>query len=135
MMQSEPLYAALLGFWNEFREFPPTAHLFCPKVDDEDQTTYDEPDLAEQDVSVEEKKKRIADAGQRQVTTYRLSLMLCIREEDAGTWLSDWKEAVSGFLTSCDKCARNYHRLREEFLKALELYGVPPPRTCHYGLH
>ncbi|KAK0633290.1 SEN1 N terminal-domain-containing protein [Immersiella caudata] len=124
MMQSDILYSALLGFYNEFKEYPPAAHLFCPKIDDDDGTIYDEPDLddeGEDGVSSEEKQKRIADAGYRQVTTYRLSLLLGIREEDASTWKSEWIETVNKFLSQCDRCARNYHKIRDHFLKSLEV--------------
>lgn len=121
MMQSDMLYSALLGFHTEFKEYPPEAHLFCPKIDDEDVTIYDEPDICDEDgASSEEKQKRITAAGCRQVTTYRLSLLLGIREDVASTWKTEWIETVNKFLSQCDRCARNYHKIRDPFVKSLE---------------
>ncbi|KAK0655975.1 SEN1 N terminal-domain-containing protein [Cercophora newfieldiana] len=115
------LYSALVGFHNEFQEYPPEAHLFCPRVDGDDPTLYDEPDIPDQDgASSEEKHERIAAAGARQVTTYRLSLLLGIREDVASTWKTEWKETVNKFLSQCDRCARNYHKIRGHFVKSLE---------------
>lgn len=128
MMQSAPLYEALLGFWNELKSWPEDAHLFCPKVDDFDIANYEDLENVDDScISTDEKKKRVADSNNRHITTYRLSLLLGIRPEDAGSWLTEWKDKVNSLLARCDACVRSWHRSREAFIKALEGY-LPSPR-------
>ncbi|KAK3393054.1 SEN1 N terminal-domain-containing protein [Podospora didyma] len=122
MMNSDPVNDALVRLHNDFEEFPPKAHLFCPKIDDQDITNYDEPNVPDEDgISAEDKKERIKQSETRHITTYHLSLLLGISPESAGTWLDEWINKVEGFLTTCDACVRKWHKSRDRFLKALEL--------------
>lgn len=120
MPNLEGLYRALTKFYEEFQQYPEEAHLLCPKIDDIDCTNYDEPDAADQDgATSDEKKQRLSDYVCRRMTTYRLSIFLAI-PEDAGPWLPVWTDTVNKFLTHCDRCARNWHKFRDTFLRALE---------------
>ncbi|KAK1758566.1 SEN1 N terminal-domain-containing protein [Echria macrotheca] len=131
MMQSEPLYSALVEFYNEFKSWPPGAHMFCPKINDEDTVRYDDDVPAALDgISEEEKKNRMTAFGKRLIVGYRLSLLLGIRAEDASTWQGEWSDAANLCLTSCDACARNWHSQRDKFLKALE--GDLPAESVDY---
>lgn len=126
MEANQQIFDALLSLWNEFKAFPPEAHLFCPKTDDDDQTNYEEPNVDEEGASKEEKAKHIEQGIARHLTAYRLSLLLALRPEEAGAWLTQWSDTVNSFLTRCDSCATKWHRSREKFLKALEKYVSPP---------
>ena len=134
MEATQQLFTALLGLWNEFKEFPPEAHLFCPKINDDDTTVYEDLTIDEEGVSREEKTKRIQDGITRHLTAYRLSLLLALRPEDAGDWLTQWSDTVNSFLTRCDSCATKWHKSREKFLKALERYvSRPTPLSIVHG--
>jgi len=125
MRHPGPIHNALLGFWNELISWPEEAHLFCPKVDDLDVANYE--DLENVDdtcISTAEKKDRVEKAKNRQVKSYRLSLLLGLPPEDAGSWLKEWQDKVNSLLTRCDACVRNWHRSRGPFIKALELYAL-----------
>lgn len=131
MEANQQIFDALLSLWNEFKAFPPEAHLFCPKTDDDDQTNYEEPNVDEEGASKAEKAKHIEEGIARHLTAYRLSLLLALRPEEAGAWLTQWSDTVNSFLTRCDSCATKWHRSREKFLKALEKYVSPlTPSLC-----
>ncbi|KAK1837007.1 SEN1 N terminal-domain-containing protein [Podospora conica] len=120
MEANQQIFDALLGLWNEFKAFPPEAHLFCPKTDDDDVTNYDEPNVDEEGASRNDKAKHIEEGKARHLTAYRLSLLLALRPEEAGAWLTEWSDTVNSFLTRCDSCAIQWHKSREKFLKGLE---------------
>ncbi|KAK3363521.1 SEN1 N terminal-domain-containing protein [Lasiosphaeria hispida] len=121
MMQSAVLYERLMELYQDFKGFPTGAHLFCPKIADDDITNYDDvqnPD--ENGASSEEKLQRTDDYDKRCVCAYRLSLLLAIDAEDASTWLDEWTAAVTACLSRCDTCAKTWHKSRDKFLKDLE---------------
>ena len=117
-MTSETLYDALVDFHNQLDSTPPEEHLFCPKLDDEDSTNYDEPDMAEEGVAVEEKKRRIKAGEARQTAACSLSLLMGM-EEHVGSWLPEWLDRSQKFLTKCDGCVRRWHKSRGPFLRQL----------------
>ena len=113
----------LSQFWEDFKTFPAEAQLFCPRTFDHDLTNYRDLEAYDEDgVSAEEKKKRVADSDHRHVTTYRLSLLLAWDAEGTSTWPGEWSDRVNTFLSKCDSCAKNWHKSRDSFLKALEVY-------------
>ncbi|KAK3941950.1 SEN1 N terminal-domain-containing protein [Diplogelasinospora grovesii] len=131
MMSSNEVNDALIRYYNDFKDFPPKAHLMCPKVDDDDTTNYDEPDVPDEDgLTAEEKQGRIAESNNRHVKTYYLSLLLAVTAEEASTWLGEWTRSVESCLTKCDACARKWHKSRGRFLKAME--GEFPSEQVNY---
>ena len=123
MNADDNMNEAIIQLWHEFKEWPPQAHLFCPKLNDDDCTNYDQPNVPDEDgVTVEEKHRRIEASMQRHVNAYNLSLLMGIPPEEAGDWLREWTDTVEKYLTTCDSCAREWHKSRERFLKGLESY-------------
>ena len=110
---------AMLEMHDAFEEFPPDAHLICPMISQDDEADYTCPDVPEDGITAEEKHKRIADACERRRITYGLSLLL-VMPEQAGKWIKEWKDRVNSFLTNCDKCARTWHRTRQQFMRAID---------------
>lgn len=125
-MSSDPVVEAILRLFNEFRDFDPKAHTFCPKIDDDDFTNYNDLENTDEDdgdtpgATPELKKERIAAGHIRHINAYNLSLLLAIPREDASTWLDEWKDRVEHFLSTCDECVRAWHKSREKFLRHLE---------------
>lgn len=100
--------------------FPPAAHWFCPKRSDDDYTNYDDSDEDDEDASAALKKQCIAEGAQRRDCAYRFLISLGLTpEETAGTGgtVEAYFERVNALLTHCDKCVRNYHMGRKDFLK------------------
>nr|8FTH_A Chain A, 5'-3' RNA helicase-like protein [Thermochaetoides thermophila DSM 1495] len=121
-MENNDLYQAAIGWYRAFEDCPPELHLCCPKVDDDDYATYDEPDVVDDSgVPVEEKKRRISAYEERFQNVYNLSILLGLGKEVAGPWLDEWTRAVDSLLKKCDTCVRNWHRNRDPYLKALHL--------------
>ncbi|KAL2263133.1 hypothetical protein VTK26DRAFT_8031 [Humicola hyalothermophila] len=121
-MENDHLYQAAIGWYRDFEDCPPDAHLCCPKVDDDDLTNYDDPDAPDEGgSSVDEKKSRIKDYEERFQNVYNLSILMGLGKEVAGPWLDNWTQAVESCLTRCDSCVRNWHRNRDPYLKGLHL--------------
>jgi hypothetical protein len=122
-MENNDLYQAAIGWYRAFEDCPPELHLCCPKVDDDDYATYDEPDVVDDSgVPVEEKKRRISAYEERFQNVYNLSILLGLGKEVAGPWLDEWTRAVDSLLKKCDTCVRNWHRNRDPYLKALYVF-------------
>ncbi|KAK4649494.1 DEAD-box type RNA helicase [Podospora bellae-mahoneyi] len=120
------LEQTIIEWHNDFEDFPPDAHLCCPKLNDDDLTDYENLDFPDEPdesgggaVSVEEKKKRNEDYKHRLQISYNLSLLMGLPPERSSTWLPNWKERVETYLTRCDSCIRRWHRAREPFLQRL----------------
>ncbi|KAM7221030.1 hypothetical protein V8F06_003592 [Rhypophila decipiens] len=125
-MSSDPVVEAILRLFNEFREFDQEAHTFCPKINDDDFSNYNDVENPDEDdgdtpgATSEQKKERIEAANLRHINAYNLSLLLAIPREDASTWLDEWKNRVEHCLSTCDECVRAWHKSRERFLRHLE---------------
>lgn len=100
------------------QEFPPDAHWFCPKLNDEDFINYDDPDNDEEEATSAVKIKRVSDGETRLTCTYRFSLSLGFSpEQSAEAGFDDsYMRRVTELLTTCDRCVRNYHMGRKAFL-------------------
>lgn len=95
-------------------------HLFCPKINDDDDEDYnDSSPQTTTGITPEEKQQRIQDAQRRTELTYDLSLLLGISKDQAGGWLKQWTERIESCLTECDSCILGYHMHRKVFLKKL----------------
>lgn len=99
-------------------EFPPDAHWFCPKRNDDDYTNYGDPDNDEEDASSATKMQCIADGEKRLKITYRFSISLGFSPEQAeeAGFGDTYERRVTELLSTCDQCVRNYHTGRKEFL-------------------
>ena len=131
-MSSEEIYDALMTYHLELDSIPPETHLFCPKVNDDDLTNYEELDVADEDgVTSEEKKARVKAFDTRQIAAYYLSLLMGISVEHVGSWLQEWSERTEGFLSKCDACVRTWHRNRAPFIRMLrECVFTPVSGHC-----
>ncbi len=98
---------------------PPEAHLFCPKITDDDLVNYEEPELDEEDISAQEKNARIKAFEGRQVAAYYLSLLLTITDESFAFWAKQWVDRTEKFLTKCDYCVRTWHKSRGPYIRKM----------------
>ena len=101
--------------------FPTGAHWFCPRRQDDDDVDYEnlsEPD-PDEDVTIAEKQKLIAESKARHDIAYKFSLILGLAPEVTGQMLRDYSERLGKLFTSCDKCVRNWHKGRKAYLKEL----------------
>ncbi|KAK4198419.1 putative helicase [Triangularia verruculosa] len=126
------LEQTIIEWHHDFEDFPPEAHLCCPKINDDDPADYENLDTPEEPdesgggaVSVEEKQKRNQDYKHRLQISYNLSLLMGLPPERSGDWLSEWKNRVGSYLTRCDSCIRRWHRARNPFLQRLPDYLNP----------
>ncbi|KAB5560107.1 SEN1 N terminal-domain-containing protein [Coniochaeta sp. 2T2.1] len=115
----DDLYDSIINNYHDLQAVPEDTHILCPKVSDDDPNDYKEPGEPGEDITVEEKKKRIADADKRLGVAYRLSLMLGLNAEQMKTWLENWALRVEGSLRTCDQCIRNWHLGRDKFLNSV----------------
>jgi senataxin len=104
---------------SELKSFPQYAHWFCPRRRDDDHIDYDNPDEAEEDMSLETKKELIEDAKRRHEVAYRYSLILGLAPAISGRLLDDYTQQLNKLLTTCDKCVHNWHMGRKPYLKEL----------------
>ncbi|KAK4229582.1 putative helicase [Podospora fimiseda] len=119
-METNELESTIIEWHQEWEEFPPDAHLCCPKVHDEDDNDYSQfDDPYGDDITTTEKRLRVEQYKHRLSVTYDLSLLMGIPQDRASTWLHEWKDKVESFLQRCDDCIRNWHRGREQFVKRL----------------
>jgi len=105
--------------YRKLNSFPPGAHLFCPKRDNNDYADYDNPDFEEDDISIAQKHKFIADGEQRRKEAYQFSLVFALSAEEVGEWQQAYIARLAVALTECDRCVRNYHMWRKPFLKEI----------------
>lgn len=123
MLTTEELYNKIIEDYRKLEDIPEETHVLCPKIDDSDVTNaYDEPDEPGEDITVEEKKRRIQDGEERLNVCYQLSLMLGLNAGDVQSWLDGWQTRVEGCLKKCDQCVRNWHSGRDGFLRTVSEY-------------
>lgn len=113
------IYDRITGSFEEWHSLPDEVHLFCPKIDDDDEEDYQSPGPPVTEITSAEKEKRIQDVQKRKELTYNLSLLLGISKEQSGGWLHQWTDRAESFLTKCDGCILGYHMYRRIFLKNL----------------
>ena len=88
---------------------------------DTDAFSYDEPDVEEEDITVEEKRKLIDEGNRRLSIAYRLCVVYGLGEDEAQDWQDIHHKRSMQLLSSCNPCVRNYHMERKDFLKELSL--------------
>jgi senataxin len=106
---------------SELSSFPPEAHWFCPRTDDDDPVNYDTPDEVDpdEDITLAQKKQRITDSKERYRVAYECILSLGLSDDEAGPLRSQYLEGLGRLLSQCDKCVRNYHIGRKRYLTDL----------------
>lgn len=102
--------------WAKLEDGP---HLFCPKVDEDDEEDYASPGPPVTEITSKEKQRRIEAARERKELTYDLALLLGISRQQVGDWVDVWTQRVEIHLTRCDACILAYHMHRKVFLKKL----------------
>ncbi|KAI0169773.1 SEN1 N terminal-domain-containing protein [Hypoxylon sp. FL1284] len=108
--------------FNRLRNFPKGAHLCCPKVSEDDDENYDDPDAASS-ISSALKVQRIQDAKDRLDQAYRCSLILGLPADATGGLGDQFEKRVGNCLQECPPCVRNWHKGRRPFLKEVsQLY-------------
>ena len=137
-MGSEEIYDALLNYHSELETIPAEVHLFCPKLDDDDVTNYEDMVHDDEDGPTSaEKQERIKSFEGRQLAAYYLSLLMGISVDTVGSWLQEWVERTERFLTKCDSCVKNWHQYRGQFIRTLrECVHTPnpsPPSSTETG--
>lgn len=113
------VYDGITKSYEMWIRYPGNHHSFCPKIDDTDYEDYNDATAPGDEISIEEKQKRIEDAQERAEISYDLSLMLGIQKEAARGWLEQWVERTNSHLTSCDSCILSWHMGRKRFSKKL----------------
>lgn len=113
------LYDEITAAYEKWKQLDQIKHLFCPKIDDEDEEDYGSTGPPLTNISVAERDKRIQDAQERQELSYELSLLMGISSEMSVGWIEPWKKGIERCLTRCDSCILNYHMQRKSFLKKL----------------
>jgi len=121
MKSAEEIYDEIIRAHQELESIPENLHLFCPKVqgeENEDSETSGQPGNA---VAVQETQARAAAAEDRLQKASWTSLILGIKEDQASRWRPEWIARTENFLTDCDDCVRNWHMgrkaLRNRLLK------------------
>ncbi|KAI1634483.1 SEN1 N terminal-domain-containing protein [Biscogniauxia mediterranea] len=107
--------------FNKVRALPPENHLFCPKISEDDDVNYNDPE-ADGDISIAEKEKRIQDGAVRLDLMYSCSLILGVDPATASAMVQEFKTRSDAFLKSCATCVRNWHKAREPFLKDINQF-------------
>lgn len=116
---AEQIYERLLELHTIIDAIPVEKHLFCPKVDDEDQEDYDDDGVPGETITVEVKKQRIEDYNERSEHAFWYCLLFGISKDQSATWLQEWIDRAESYLTKCEACARNWQMRRKPFLKKL----------------
>ncbi|CZR51539.1 related to SEN1 protein [Phialocephala subalpina] len=119
MKEEAEIMDELQGLDGELKSFPPKAHWFCPRRRDDDDVNYDDPDEAEEEVSLETKRELIEEAKRRHEVAYKYSLILGLAPDVSGRLLHEYTLRLNELLTSCDKCVHNWHLGRKAYLKDL----------------
>ncbi|OTA93398.1 hypothetical protein M434DRAFT_73253 [Hypoxylon sp. CO27-5] len=113
--------ALLESAFNKLQAFPEECHLCCPRISEEDNEIYDDPD-APSKISAAEKEQRIQEGKERLSQTYKCSLILGLSEELAGDLGHEYARRINTFLKSCATCVRNWHKGRKPFLKDISQF-------------
>ncbi|RFU32526.1 hypothetical protein B7463_g3842, partial [Scytalidium lignicola] len=119
MRGEEEIMDEIHGLVGELKSFPADAHWFCPKLNDDDPADYDNPDIAEEDVSSQTKHQAIEAFKRRKEVAYKVSLVLGLSPEVSGRVMEDYTRRLNTLLTSCSKCVSNWHMGRKGYLKQL----------------
>lgn len=122
MLTTDELYTLIIDNYHELEAIPEDAHLLCPRVDDSDTNAYNAPDEPDDDITVEEKKRRIEVGLHRFDVACKLSLMLGLNAEQVKSWLETWKARLEACLRKCDQCVRHWHSRRDQFLRTVSEY-------------
>ncbi|KAH8811508.1 hypothetical protein F5884DRAFT_278641 [Xylogone sp. PMI_703] len=119
MRGEEEIMDEIHGLDGELKSFPPKVHWFCPKLHDDDTADYDNPDVAEDDVSPQTKRQCIEDSKRRKEVAYKVALVLGLSPEVSGKIMEDYTRRLNALFTNCAKCATNWHMGRKGYLKQL----------------
>ncbi|OTB03958.1 hypothetical protein M426DRAFT_321255 [Hypoxylon sp. CI-4A] len=112
------MHDLLENSFSELQAIPSEFHLFCPRISEDDEEVYDNPDSPTK-ISASEKEQRIQEGKDRLDLTYRCSLILGVGEEAAGNLPHQFGLRTNAFLQSCANCVRNWHKGRRGFLKII----------------
>ncbi|PBP19231.1 hypothetical protein BUE80_DR009848 [Diplocarpon rosae] len=103
----------------KLKSFPPDAHLFCPRRNDEDPLDYEQLNENEEDISPEEKRELIREGRLRHSVAYKYSLVFGMDTETYGDLINPYHFRWNQLLAGCDKCVYNWHLGRKPYLKEL----------------
>jgi len=131
MKSAVEVYEEIAHSYRELEAIPEGLHLFCPKVDDDDDADYDDLNVSPGDgISVEEKKERIQRGKDRLDLASWASLVLGIEKEQASNWLTGYIDRTESFLTKCDACVRGWHMGRKALEDRMRRWvGMVPARS------
>lgn len=104
--------------FDDLRAIPTDLHLCCPKVSEEDEEDYSDPD-SPGGVGVAEKRQRIQKSLDRQEVLYDCALILGLQQDAESTYLAEFRGRAEAVLGNCSGCIRNWHKGRKPFLKRL----------------
>lgn len=66
-----------------------------------------------------QKAELIVEGHRRAQIAYRLCMVYGLSEEEVADWQESYRKRSNEFLTTCDRCVRNWHMGRKRFLKEL----------------
>lgn len=122
-MDPNEVYEEIMASYTQLEKFPEDMHLFCPKLSEDDEVDYEDPNEeawdGEVQITAEKKKERIEDSEKRLHIATTASLLLGISKDAASAWLDGWIERAEKNLTTCPNCIRAWHKKRKSFLKLL----------------
>ncbi|EKD14583.1 uncharacterized protein L3040_000105 [Drepanopeziza brunnea f. sp. 'multigermtubi'] len=118
-MREEDILEELHELDGKLKSLPPQTHWLCPRRFEDDMVDYDQPDQADEDMTLEEKRKHIRDGRERHEMAYKYSLVYGLGQDLVGDLQNAYQMKLNGFLATCDKCAYNWHEGRKAFLKDL----------------
>ncbi|EHA46214.1 DNA-binding protein SMUBP-2 [Pyricularia oryzae 70-15] len=122
-MDPNEVYEEIMASYTQLEKFPEDMHLFCPKLSEDDEVDYEDPNEevwdGEVQITAEQKKERIEDSDKRLHIATTASLLLGISKDAASAWLDGWIERAEKNLTTCPNCIRAWHKKRKSFLKLL----------------
>ncbi|KAH9874965.1 hypothetical protein J1614_004453 [Plenodomus biglobosus] len=111
--------AEILERINELRELPENQHLFCPRIDAEDGSTYYDEDIAgepEVDASeLEDRKLKIQEAEDRKWTALKSMEILAFDGEEAAPHKEWLISRLDTLMQTCDVCVRVFYQSRAEW--------------------
>jgi senataxin len=114
------IYDYLIEAYKKLHAIPEPVHWFCPKVSEDDlEDYYGHPDKDGEEITKEEKAKRLEDFIPRRNLAYKFCLVIGVSREQVAAWQDWYLERTHHFLTTCHLCIRNWHRQRQPFLKLL----------------
>jgi len=125
-LSTDDLYNLIIENYHELEAIPEETHVLCPRVDDSDANAYDAPDEPGDDITVEEKARRIEKGQKNFEVSCNLSLMLGLNAEQVKSWLETWKARLEACLRKCDQCVRKWHSDRDWFLRKVSTYVTSP---------